>query len=77
MANFGNATPVSKKSVPMDNQTIVEVVVKSPKSLVLSVRCRVICAAKQMLALTAVTPDNLDDANTQALDKMFAGFHFK
>jgi len=76
-ANFGGAKVISKKILPLADQSIVEVVVKSPRSKVLSLRCRVICTARQMLALTVTTPDDSDAATIQALDKMFDEFRFR
>jgi hypothetical protein len=77
MANFGGAQLISRKNLSLGDQSIVEVVVKSPKSKVLSLRCRMICTAKHMLALTATTPDDLDAATVQTLDKMFEEFRFR
>jgi hypothetical protein len=48
-ANFGGAKVISKKVLPLTDQSIVEVTVKSPKSKVLTLRSRVICTATQML----------------------------
>ncbi|MGB8356849.1 MAG: hypothetical protein WCD79_23330 [Chthoniobacteraceae bacterium] len=75
-ANFGNAEVISKKVLPTTDQSIVEVVVKSPKSKVLSLHCRLICTSTAMLALTVVTPDDLGEQDRQAFDKIFDGFRF-
>jgi hypothetical protein len=76
MGNFGNGKLISKKDLSMADQTIVEVVAKSPRSKTMSLRCRFICSSTMMLALTAVTPDDQDEGDMQTSDKMFDGFHF-
>jgi hypothetical protein len=77
LANFGGGQVISRKAVPLPHQSIVEVVVKSPRSKVLSLRLRLICTATTMLAVTATVPDDLDPDSVQALDKIFATFHIQ
>ncbi len=74
VANAG-AEVLSRKAFPSAAQPTAEVVAKSSKRKSHSIRCRVICTGKQIHSLTAVTPDNQDAIQAQAIDKMFEEFH--
>jgi len=75
--NLGGAEILSRKDTALGNQSIAEVTLKPPKNKNASIRFRVICSPKQMLAVTAAVPDDLDKATQEALDKVFEESHFR
>src|SRR5437660_10717006 len=57
-ASNAGAEILSRKSFPIAEHPTVEVIAKSPKKPSHSIRCRVICTAKEIHSLTTVTPNN-------------------
>jgi hypothetical protein len=75
-ANAQNAEILARNNLSTDSQTIMEFTCKSPSNKALTIRCRYICNARQMLAFTSITPDGLSGEDTQAFDRLFKVFRF-
>lgn len=75
-ANVQGAKILSHKDLSTDSQTIMEFTAKSPENKALTIRTRYICNDRQMLALTATTPDGLSGEDTRPFDRLFEAFHF-
>ena len=77
VANLENATLLSRKDLSTDSQNIVEVTCQSSKNKALTLRSRYVCSRRQMLTLTAVTPDRFPAVDAQAVDGLFDAFRFR
>lgn len=76
-ANFHNARILSHRDLSTDAQTIVEVTCKSPANRALTLRARYLCNDRQVLALTAITPDGSPTKDIQAVEQLFDAFRFR
>ncbi len=77
LANVRNGEVLSRKDLSEKDQTIVEIMARSPRNKSLIIRSRYLCNEVKMLSLVSITPGTLPAEDSEAFERMFKVFRFR